>query len=200
MLAGYISFSAFRSTLAISTETVLSSKITQLQEENSKLSGENQLLTEKVNILSETVNQKVDAEKEQEEKNMPTGFPMSEASDMEETTESLQIDDAEVTRPLIIFKAGEGTSVVASGAGTVSMSDTDAAYGYQVWIDHGNGYVSIYRSGTEPKVKSGDELTRGALLFEMSTDEDDENVSRMGYQIQKDGEYIEPTQVLGING
>lgn len=200
VLAVYIGFSSFRNTLALSRETALTSKLTTLQEENNILVNENQELTDKVNILSETVNQKVDAEKEQEEKNMPSGFPLSGTADMEETTETLQVDNEEITRPIMVFKAGTGTSVVASGAGTVTMAEEDYAYGYQVFIDHGNGYVSIYRSGTAPKVKTGDEVTRGALLYEMDTDDNDENVSRMGYQIQKDGEYVDPTEVLEING
>ena len=131
---------------------------------------------------------------------MPTGFPLSGTADMEEITETVQVEDEEVTRDLILFKAGDGVSVVASGAGSVLLADIDSVYGYQVQIDHGNGYISIYRSGTEPKVKNWDEVTRGTLLFEMESDDDDENASRMGYQIMKDGEYIKPTEVLEING
>ncbi|MDD6202412.1 MAG: peptidoglycan DD-metalloendopeptidase family protein [Lachnospiraceae bacterium] len=200
VLVGYIMFSAFRNMVFVSREEVMRDTITELEEANAKLDEENQELAEKVNILSETVNQKVDAEKEQLKKNMPTGFPLSGTADMEEITETVQVEDEEVTRDLILFKAGDGVSVVASGAGSVLLADIDSVYGYQVQIDHGNGYISIYRSGTEPKVKNGDEVTRGTLLFEMESDDDDENASRMGYQIMKDGEYIKPTEVLEING
>ena len=200
VVLGYIGFSTFRNTLAIGRETVLKERLTALEDEHSKLTVENNELTEKVNILSETVNQKVDAEKEQEEKNIPSGFPLSGTADLEETNEILQMDDEEVTRPIIIFKAGAGTSVVASGGGSVIAVDSDNTYGTQIQVDHGNGYVSAYRSGNEAKVKVGDEVIRGTLLFELGTDEDDENASRMGYQIIKDGEYINPTEVLEING
>lgn len=201
VIIGYICFSTFRNTLSVGRETALKEKVTTLEAENDKLTTSNDELTEKVNILSETVNQKVDAEKEQEEKNIPSGFPLSGTADLEETNEVLTIDDEEVTRPIIIFKAGEGTSVVASGGGVVIAVDSDNTYGTQVQIDHGNGYVSAYRSGTEAKVKVGDEVIRGTLLFEMSaSDDDNENADRMGYQIIKDGEYINPTEVLEING
>lgn len=101
----------------------------------------------------------------------------------------------------LTLKKGTVTGLIGkNGAGSVLLADIDSVYGYQVQIDHGNGYISIYRSGTEPKVKNGDEVTRGTLLFEMESDDDDENASRMGYQIMKDGEYIKPTEVLEING
>ena len=76
----------------------------------------------------------------------------------------------------------------------------DNEYGYQIHIDHGNGYITIYRSGTTPKVDVGDEVTRGTLLFEMKEDEDNELADKMAYQVTLDGEYVVPTEVLEING
>ena len=206
VILGYGGFSTYRNTLSISRETGLDHQVASLKEDNDKLQKENAELSDKVNILSETVNQKVDAEKELEEKNIPSGFPLSGTADLEETNEVISVDNEEVTRPIIIFKAGSGTSVVASGGGTVALVDVDATYGNQVLIDHGNGYISIYRSSTDAKVKAGDEVTRGTLLFELgSTDEDaneeeDSNANKMGYQIIKDGTYIDPTDILVING
>ena len=119
---------------------------------------------------------------------------------MEETEETVEVDEEEVKRPMILFDADSSVSVVSTGAGTVSYVDMDNEYGYQVHIDHGNGYVTIYRSGTEPKVDQGDEVARGALLYEMDEDEDNELADNMAYQVTKDGEYIVPTDVLEING
>lgn len=201
VVLSYLLLCAYERTTIVTRESNLQAKIQNAAQENEKLKKDNEELTDKVNILSETVNQKVDAEKQQEEKNMPSGFPLSGTADMEETTETITINNEEITRPIILFKAGDGVSVIASGAGTVTVADSDAVYGYQVVIDHGNGYQSIYRSGTEPKVKTGDEVARGALLFEMDAEDDDNaNASKMGYQIMKDAAYIEPTQVLIING
>ncbi len=202
-ILGYIGFSTLRNTIAIGRETTLKTKVDKLQKERDDLAAQNNELTEKVNILSETVNQKLEAEHEQEEKNIPSGFPLSGTADLEETTEVITIGDEEVTRPILIFKAGEGISVVASGGGIVVSVASDNTYGTQVLVDHGNGYKSVYRCSTEAKVKERDEVIRGTLLFEMGSEEDDdedENANRMGYQIIKDGEYIEPTQVLEING
>ena len=199
-LIGYIGFTSYHNTIVISRETALKTKLEEMSQANAELQQENEQLLDKVSILSKTVNEKLDAEKVQEEKNMPTGFPLSGTADMEETEEVLEMEDGDVVRPMILFDASDGISVVAAGAGVVSYVEMDNKYGYQVFIDHGNGYTTIYRSGTEPKVKQGDEVARGALLYEMKEDEDNELADFMAYQVMKDGEYIEPTEVLVING
>lgn len=199
-LIGYIGFTSYHNTIVISRETALKTKLEEMSQANAELQQENEQLLDKVSILSKTVNEKLDAEKVQEEKNMPTGFPLSGTADMEETEEVLEMEDGDVVRPMILFDASDGISVVAAGAGVVSYVEMDNKYGYQVFIDHGNGYTTIYRSGTEPKVKQGDEVARGALLYEMKEDEDNELADIMAYQVMKDGEYIEPTEVLVING
>lgn len=199
-LIGYIGFTSYHNTIVISRETALKTKLEEMSQANAELQQENEQLLDKVSILSKTVNEKLDAEKVQEEKNMPTGFPLSGTADMEENEEVLEMEDGDVVRPMILFDASDGISVVAAGAGVVSYVEMDNKYGYQVFIDHGNGYTTIYRSGTEPKVKQGDEVARGALLYEMKEDEDNELADIMAYQVMKDGEYIEPTEVLVING
>lgn len=200
VMIGYIGFTSYYNTIVMSRETTLRLQIGELSEANAKLQEENEQLLDKVSILSKTVNEKVDAEKVQEEKNMPSGFPLSGTAEVEETEEVLEMEDGDVVRPLILFDASDGVSAVAAGAGIVSFVDFDNKYGYQVFIDHGNGYTTIYRSGTEPKVKVGDEVARGALLYEMKEDADNEWADIMAYQVTKDGEYIMPTDVLEING
>ncbi len=196
----YVGFSSYNNTIIMSRETSLKDKIAQLEDDYKQLELENEQLSEKVSILSKTVNEKVDAEKIQEEKNLPKGFPLSGTADMEETEETLEMDDGDEVRPMIQFNASEGISVVAAGAGMVSYVESDNKYGYQVHIDHGNGYVTVYRSGTEPKVKQGDEVARGALLYEMKEDEDNEYADVMIYQVMQGGTYIPPTDILEING
>lgn len=199
-VVGYIGFTSYYSTIVLSRESALKVKLEEMDEANAQLQAENEQLLDKVSILSKTVNEKVDAEKVQEEKNMPSGFPLSGTADMEESEETLEMEDGDVIRPMILFHASDGVSVIAAGAGTVTYVDMDNKYGYQVFIDHGNGYTTIYRSGTEPKVKEGDEVARGALLYEMKEDQDNELADDMAYQVMKDGEYIAPTEVLEING
>jgi len=199
-LLGYIAFSSYQNTIVMKREASFTAKIKELEEANAVLVQERDELTEKVTILSKTVNEKVDAEKVLEEKSLPKGFPLSGKASMEETQETIETEDGEEVRPMLLFDADEEVSVIATGGGTVCHCELDTEYGYQVHIDHGNGYVTIYRSGTTPKVDVDDEVTRGTLLFEMEEDDDNDLADNMAYQVTKDGTYIVPTEVLEING
>lgn len=64
-----------------------------------------------------------------------------------------------------------------------------------MWVDHGNGYVTIYRNQGEVKVEQGKTVTQGTTLM-LITDSD----SKLGYQIMKDGEYVDPMEMLNISG
>lgn len=191
-------------------------QITRLQEEKSQLELKNQELADKVSILSETVNQKVEVEQalaaEKEEIHIPKGFPLSgsaqietaeeaaanaEAQGTEEDEAALPEDtvEEEIDRNEIVFAASEGINVIAAGAGTVTVVDADVKYGNTISIDHGNGYVTTYRNAGSPVVKSGDEVTRGAILYVVGEDN-----KRMGYSITKEGTYIDPMEIIEING
>lgn len=197
-LVGFISFENYNSSVALSKEAALKSKITELQEENDVLAKENDALNEKINILSETVNQKIEVEQEIEEKSVPNGFPLSGAADYEEKDEKLRLDGENILRPMLEFECSDGAFAVASGNGVVSLVAEEMTYGYEVQIDHGNGYVSSYRADAEPMVKQGDEVSRGTPLFTISSDDDEP--AKVAYQVLLDGEYINPSEVLEING
>ena len=162
----------YRATVLAAKEEAYQEEISRLSEENNKLTEQNAILQDKVLILSETVNEK---------------------------KEVLQIDGENVTRPMIEFTAPDGTYIVAAGDGTVSYVAEEISYGWEVRIDHSNGYVTSYRTNTEPKVKVGDEVSRGGLLFEMKAGDDDDP-AKLGYQIIYNDEYINPSEILEING
>jgi len=117
---------------------------------------------------------------------LPTDFPLTGSATMEEVTGDV---------PMCIFASTGGAMVVATAEGTVIAVNADAEYGQNVWVDHGNGYVTIYRNAGEIKVKQGETVTQGATLFLI---EDGEN--KLGYQMMKDGVYINPMDMLAING
>lgn len=188
-----------------------------LTEEKEQLLAEKEALTQKVGILSETVNQKVQAEKEaaalSEEMSLPTEFPLTGSAQMEETTvqqlreaqmvgyyqnpngNAQEEDENEADQPICIFTASEGTTAIAAGTGTVLEAKEDLNYGYRVVIDHGNGYQSVYLNKAEPKVKEGEPVERGATLFVIGS----ENTT-LGYQMLKDGTYINPMEMISISG
>ena len=164
--------------------------IALLEQEKAQLEAEIVVLNDTVQILSDTVNMKTQNENELtqllDEQTQPTEFPLTGAASMEEATEG---------EPMCIFTATTGALVVSTASGTVIAVNDDGEYGHNVWIDHGNGYVTIYRNQGDAKVKQGEEVSRGTTLFLI-----DEENDKLGYQMMKDGVYINPMDMLVISG
>lgn len=164
--------------------------IAELEDENAQLKSQVAELTGTVQILSDTVTQKAESESsllEQLERQFtPTEFPLTGSA----TFESAPEGDL-----MCVFSATEGAMVVATASGTVSAVNDDAEYGHNVWVDHGNGYVTIYRNQGKVKVKQGETVRQGSTLILI-----DENNSSLGYQMMKDGVYIDPMDMLVISG
>ncbi len=105
-------------------------------------------------------------------------------------------DEQELTGdPILILKAEEGSTVIASGSGTVTSVAGDIKYGNCITIDHGNGYVSIYRNQGDSLVHEGDQVTRGATLIVIGSEN-----NTLGYQLKLNDEFINPEDVIEING
>lgn len=164
--------------------------VKQLENEKQALESEIDGLNDQIQILSDTVNQKVQNESELtallEGQSLPTEFPLTGSASMQEATEG---------DPMCVFTASVGTMVVATASGTVISVNDDADYGHNVWIDHGNGYVTIYRNKGDVTVKQGDAVVQGMTLFVIGED----NVT-LGYQMRKDDAYITPMEMLAISG
>ena len=164
--------------------------ITALEEENAALQAQVTELTSKVQVLSDTVTQKTESENllslQLEQQSTPTEFPLTGSATFEEVPEG---------DPMCVFTASTGAMVVATASGTVSAVNDDGEYGHNVWVDHGNGYVTIYRNQGEVKVKQGETVRQGSTLFLIN-----EENSRLGYQMMKDGAYIDPMELLAISG
>lgn len=165
-------------------------KIAKLEVENADLAALREELRDKVTILSDTINQKVEEEEALEEAraaaHMPVGFPMSSSAALEE---------ADSEEPMVKLTGSEGNSVIASGDGFVLSVATDSVYHNCIKIDHGNGYVSIYRNNGDVMVKEGDEIVRGAILYVMG-----EENTELGYQVTYDEKYIDPMELINIDG
>ena len=95
----------------------------------------------------------------------------------------------------LIFTASEGNTIITVGAGVVEFIEPDARYGNRVVIDHGNGYKSVYLNRGQPLVRVGEEIGRKYILFTVSSDN-----KSLGFQIYKDGEKIDPMDVMVIAG
>ncbi|GFH96189.1 hypothetical protein IMSAGC003_02743 [Lachnospiraceae bacterium] len=147
-------------------------------------------LKSKIDLLSDTVNQKTEemnalAEKIQQQ-GIPSRFPMTGSASIDEITDG---------EPACILNGTEGTVVVAAATGVVTEVGEDADYGSRVVLDHGNGYVTIYRNKGNCLVKVGDTVAQGGALYYIGSDN-----TKLGYQIQQDGTYISPMQLIDISG
>ena len=181
----------------------LQEEIEQLEAEAEGLKAEKEEMAEQINNLNDTVDQHAQVQQalaaEEEEAHIPRGFPLSGTAQLK--TEETADDDedegmrAHEDRKEVIFAASEGINVIASGTGTVLSVDVDVDYGNVVSIDHGNGYISIYRNNGTPVVKAGNEITRGAILYVVGEDN-----AELGYSISKDDTYIEQMEMIEING
>lgn len=164
--------------------------ISLLEEEKNSLELEIESLNAKIEALSTAVNEKSQTAEQLEEElklqSLPTDYPLTGSAAIEEVTAGY---------PMVIFTASEGVTVVASAKGTVTAIEQDETYGNKVTVDHGNGYVSIYCNKGDPQVKVGDEVAKGTTLYLIGA-----NNKEMAYQILKDGGYINPTDMLSING
>lgn len=120
------------------------------------------------------------------EQSVPTDYPLTGSASM------TVIMDGD---PMVEFMATEGSTVVAAGKGVVTAVEEDEVYGNRIVIDHGNGYVSIYRNKGESQVKAGDEVASGTTLFMVTEDN-----RQLGYQIKENDVYIDPTTIIAIKG
>ena len=198
VLIGYFSYEKDIWAAEYEMTAKLNETISDLEREKAELEGqitalntEIDNLNENVQILSETVNRQRQTEQELaeelEKQVLPTGFPLSSGkATMEEVTEGT---------PICIITAQAGAMVVAAAKGTVTVVNEDPDYGYNIWVDHGNGYTTIYKNNGDVKVKQGETVVQGATLM-LITEED----SKLGYQMTKDGEYVNPMDMLDISG
>ena len=197
-------------------------KIAELDELNKTLTQENSELESEITQLSQALNQKVEAEAqsaaEEEQQSIPSLLPISGTASMENSFDDpnsteieLKADDDDEENgdeegaeqeidttgldPILILTTEENSTIIAAGAGTVTAVNADVKYGNCVTIDHGNGYVSIYRNAGESLVHEGDQVSKGMTLFVIGSDN-----LKLGYQIKKDGAFINPEDLIEING
>lgn len=161
--------------------------IDELHAQKAELESQNEVLNATIGIKTVEAQEE---EKANEEKHIPNYFPLTGSASLVE-----QDTEAENYVPIAVFGMSDTSDVVAVADGIVTMVREDITYGTFISVDHGNGYVSIYRNPGEPKVMEGDEVVRGYILF-IGGGEGTE----LGYQITKDGEFIDPMTMIDING
>ncbi|MBQ8337987.1 MAG: M23 family metallopeptidase [Oscillospiraceae bacterium] len=97
------------------------------------------------------------------------------------------------------YAAAEGTTVKASGDGTVSKVYTDEMWGTTVEIEHEGSVVTIYSSLADNVfVKKGQKVESGQAIAKVGNTakiELSEN-SHLHFAVKKDGKYVDPESVI----
>lgn len=130
------------------------------------------------------------------QENAEAGVTEEEDTATDANDENAEIDENIVEQeiPTVVFGVKKETQIVAAGAGVVKSVE-EGTDGTHVMIDHGNGYVSVYLFKGTPKVKTGDEVLRGTLLFEVTS-----NNAKFSFQILENGNYVNPMDLMEIHG
>ena len=157
-------------------------------------------MQDQIALLSNQVAEQLAKEEAEAALHYPNGLPVTGKVTISSQPEEIPAEGEEETdedplKQMVIFGAQHGAKVMAAGSGTVVSVKKDQEYGYCVRIDHGNGYMTIYRYNDTPKIKEGDDVLKGQLLFEVNF-----VTSRVGYQVMYDNAFINPMDVMEVNG
>ena len=165
-----------------------------LQAQCDALVIQNEQLTEQVQVLSDTINKhgmesEVAAQAEAEAR-IPTGFPVTGSVTAGEPPEE---DNA--LEMAVYYNAAETSVIVATAKGTVLSVRQNAYSYYEVQIDHGNGYVTVYTNSGYPMLEEGMEVLKGTPVFYIGAEN-----TMVKYQVSLNGGLINAYDVMKIEG
>lgn len=166
----------------------------KLQKAFDDLNLEKEELTEQVQVLSDTINKRV-AEDEaakalEEAARIPSGFPVTGS-----VTETEAPEEGNVLELAVYYEADSTSVVVATAVGQVLSVRKNAYDNYEIQIDHGNEYISVYTNGGQPLLEEGVEVLKGTPLFYVG-----EENTLVQYQITYQGELVNAYDVMNIDG
>lgn len=187
----------FESSLVIrTTEEILTQRkeYTQLQEAYDELNIEKEQLDEQVQVLSDTINKRAMEDeklvKADAEARIPSGFPVTGSVTAAEPPE-----EDNILEMAVYYNATENSVIAATGTGTISSVRKNVYGYYEIQIDHGNGYVSIYTNSGYPMLEEGVKVLKGTPLFYIG----EENIL-VKYQVSLDGGLINAYDIMDIEG
>ncbi len=115
-----------------------------------------------------------------------------EESDKEEEQMRLVIPkDA----PSATFMTAAESRAIATADGTVVMVNGDAHKGYQIVLDHGNGYTTVYEGFGLALVSENDTVGRGSVLLYFV-----DEINTFTYWMRYEENWVDPLETIDING
>lgn len=130
----------------------------------------------------------------------PVDGYLSAVHDVETLSYSITMQDYR-THTGIDIETEAGAAVVAAAAGTVSAAYEDAMMGYCIEIDHGDGYVTVYRNlaDTVPDgIEVGTAVRAGQLIGAVGSSAlvEQAELPHLHFELTYDGEQIDPLTYL----
>ncbi len=134
---------------------------------------------------------------EQEANSIPTLYPIKGSSTLvtreEEEQEVHGEEDAHEELMAVTFRVGIGSRILASADGIVASVEENGDRS-TIIIDHDNGYKSYYSGSGVTLTGKGENISRGSTLMTYTMEAD------FTYKISYDGEYLDPMDMLEIDG
>lgn len=194
IIIGVLAFES-KVVLHFANETIKTrSEYTELQKAHDQLKLENDDLQAEVKVLTDTIQAKVLQEeqlaKEEAEKKIPDGFPVTG------TVTQAEMPEYDTALDMAAYYTAEMDAVVVATADGQVLSIRQTAYEYyEVQIDHGNGYISIYTNEEKPIIEAGTNVTAGTPIYYIG-----ENNTFLKYQITYNNALVNVYDVMQIAG
>jgi len=150
----------------------------------------------KTDIVYAVVNQKIDAAQEQQNA-IPSGWPVESriVSTEFNPTGDRSISDGRKHKGMDISTRSQIIPIYATANGTVVTANYHHSYGYQVIIDHGNGFTTLYAHCNELMVNAGDEVKKGDTIATTGNTGWSTGI-HLHYEIMLNGVYQNPRDYL----
>ncbi len=193
-IIGVLAFES-RVVLHFTNEAMTSRKeYATLQKEYEKTLIANEDLQEEVKVLTDSINARAQLDEqlaaEEEQRKIPDGFPVTgTVTQAEMPEEDTELDMA------AYYTAEWGSVVVATADGQVVSIRENAYEYYEVQIDHGNGYISIYTNKEQPIIVEGVNVTAGTPIYYIH-----EENTFLKYQITYKSALVNVYDVMQIAG
>ena len=134
----------------------------------------------------------------QDDKNhIPSGWPLESriVSTEFNPTGDRSISDGRKHEGMDISTRSKIIPIHAAATGTVVTANYHRQYGYQVIIDHGNGYTTLYAHCSELLVNAGDEVEKGDIIAKTGSSGWSTGI-HLHYEVMLNGEYQNPRDYL----
>ena len=147
-------------------------------------------------IVFAVVNQKIDAALESQNA-IPSGWPLESriVSTEFNPTGARSISDGRKHKGMDISTRSQIIPIYATANGTVVTANYHRSYGYQVIIDHGNGFTTLYAHCNELLVNAGDEVKKGDTIATTGNTGWSTGI-HLHYEIMLNGVYQNPRDYL----